>query len=227
MRRLILLCPFLLTLAFAGPPLRITSVERRGEPPYENSERLYRVAGDGLGELKIGSNLDIRRKNERRRLGRLEVVSVGQGFVLTRIAAPGETYPLVGDLVVPRDIRPKALPRIPDLDPNPLPPLTRLAPQEPQASLRLLEPVFFLRGDSALSPGGEQKLESWVQAHGKDGHWFLLWPADPRQREDVVQARCQALKTALEKLGVSAVEIRKGAFDSHEKYDFVRVGREP
>lgn len=222
-----ILLSLLLSLACAGSPLRIASVERPGEPPYVSDERLYRVLGDGWEDLKVGSRLDLRRPGERRSLGKLEVVSLGKGFILARMSTRGETYPLVGDLAISRDVRPQPLPTWPGLDPNPLPSLTRLAPQVPQADLRFLEQVFFLRGDGSLSPGGEKKLESWVQAQGKDGRWFLLYPTDPRQREELVQARCQALKTRLEQLGVTTVEIRKGDFDSHEKYDFVRVGREP
>ena len=207
------LLPLLLSLACAGSPLRIASVERSGEPPYDSSDRLYRVTGDGWEDLKVGGNLDLRRPGDRRSLGRLEVVSVGRGFVLARMADRGDTYPLVGDLAVSRDIRPQPLPGLPDLDPNPLPVLASLAPQVPQANqLRLQEPIFFIRGQSALSPGGEKKVDSWVQAYGRDGRWFLLCPADPRQTEELVQARCQALKAKLGQLGIRSVEIRRGPF---------------
>ncbi|MBP1626769.1 MAG: hypothetical protein H6Q00_1244 [Holophagaceae bacterium] len=225
--RWLALFPLLLSLACAGSPLRISSVERLGQPPYENSERLYRVAGDGWEDLKVGGNLDLRRPGDRRSLGRLEVVSVGRGFVMARVAAPGDTYPLVGDLAVSRDIRPQPLPDWPEFDPNPLPTLVRLAPSAPKADLRLQEPIFFLKGDGSLSPGGAKKLENWVQAYGRDGHWFLLCPTDPRVSPELVQARCQTLRTRLEQLGISTLEIRTGPFETHEKYDFVRVGREP
>ena len=214
-------------LACAGSPLRITSVDRAGMPPYENTERLYRVAGEGWETLKPGDSLDLRRPGERRTLGRLEVVSLGTGFVQARLATPGETYALVGDLAVARDIRPLALPDWPDFDPNPLSPPTHLAPLETGGPPRLLERFFFLRGDSALSPSGQQRLKAWVQAHGKDGHWFLQMPSDPRQTEELVQARCKALKVQLEQLGVGSLELRKGPLEVHEKYDFITVGREP
>ena len=198
------------------PPLAVTMVLREGPPPYENdSSRLYRVEGEGLDKLEEGDILLLRRNRERRIMSRLEVTRVMPQYALARLAYPGETFPLRGDLAYPRGSL-SALPYLPAA-PEPLGipeagalqlPLTTLPLPQPEAGFTgKREPIHFLVGDSLISQAGQAKLQAWVKAWGLAHRWSLACPAWPGESVDTCAGRINTLKEALRHLGVTEVEV--------------------
>ncbi|HWQ09147.1 MAG TPA: hypothetical protein VN436_08570, partial [Holophaga sp.] len=112
MKGAVLLCLAGCTM-MAALPLRLTSVDRVGLPPYEGSEKVYRVEGPACGVLRVGERLTLRRERDPRSVGQLEVLRVYPDHAETRLAASGETFPLKGDLV----LRAEPLPALPEIPP--------------------------------------------------------------------------------------------------------------
>ena len=153
-----LLLPCLITGALLGAaPLAVVQVVRQGLPPYEDNARLYRLEGEGW-ELRPGRVVLLVRPGDRRSLGQLEVVSAGQGFALARLLKAGATFPMKGDLAVPREpLRtPPAMPRILP-DGAAFPRMVDLA--VPRGPLQILPGLpgtggrLALAGDLRLQPG--------------------------------------------------------------------------
>jgi hypothetical protein len=131
----------------AAAPLAVVNAVREGQPPYEDSDRLYRVEGEGCDQLRPGRVLLLVRPHDPRLMGQLEVVKTAPGFALARIRQPGATYPLKGDEVIPRE----PLRTLPSL-PSPGGPL--LAALSQPATLALPVPRDPLRSLPGLpSPG--------------------------------------------------------------------------
>jgi hypothetical protein len=207
MVRLPLLCLLLALGTLApGAPLAVTLVVRQGLPPYEDDNRLYRLEGEGCETLRPGQVVLLNRPRERRSLGQLEVVSVGSGFALARIRKAGSTYPMKGDLAIPRQPL-HALPPLPV--PEPLP-ARSWAPAEPALAVpprgaEHREAIFFLADEATLTPGAKAKLKAWVAAWGRGGHWLLALP--PAAVPPLADARVAALRAELGRLGVAAVDV--------------------
>jgi len=218
----------------AAPPLQVAGVLRAGMPPYDESERLYRLEGEGCPTLGVSEYLTLQRSGERRNLGRLQVTAIKEGYALARLAVPGETYPLKGDLAV-RHERVIALPALPKqtIEESSFP-AEALAPRLPKLAIPLSpskealhrEPIFFYKGSAELSPAALLKLQSWVAAWGIPGRWVLLVPVVPELLPAVSQARTEALQGALKHLGVKDVELRPMPPGPSAKYDSISVSKE-
>ena len=191
----------------AGSPLAVVQVVREGLPPYEDADRRYRLEGDGCAQLSPGEVVLLVRPREPRSLGQLEVVSANGRFALARLRKAGATFPMKGDLAVPREPL-RTLPALPG-PAQPLavavplpPPSPSLAVPPPGAAHR--EPVFFLPEQSYLTPGAKAKLKAWVAAWGVTGRWVLARPVAPDSV--LAEARVTALRTELGRLGVPWAE---------------------
>lgn len=231
-----MLLGFLLgSMLAAAPPLQVAGVVRSGMPPYDETERLYRLEGQGAQTLNLNEYLTLQRSGERRPLGRLQVTALKDGYALARLTTPGETYPLKGDLIV-RHERAARLPGLPapipdaglralgDLAPRAL----RLAiPKSPSTEKPNREPIFFVKGSAELSPAALVKLRTWVGAWGLEGRWVLRVPEDPRVPESLSQARVEALKKALGQLGVSGIELDRAVPEAPSRFDSIHVAKEP
>ena len=203
-------------LAPARPkaPLSITRVVREGLPPFEDDNRLYRLEGEGASQLQPGRIILLHRDRERLTLGRLQVTLVMPGYVLARQTVPGEVFPQRGDLARPQE----PLGSIPALPPAQLPwsvPVaaslapearTRKAPVPEPGFKARREPIYFLKGESRLSPAGQSKLKTWVQTWGKARRWSLACPPWPEEPLDLCTARLAVLKTELRRLGVTRLD---------------------
>lgn len=146
----------------AQVPLHILAVERKGPPPYEAADRIYRLDGGQNRGLRVGDRLLVKRSGEPRAIGHLRVVEVRGEQCEARFEPSGSVYPMKGDLVLRAELKwpPVAGP----LDVDPLPMTSPPAPSSeapPQEGL-----LFFLPQQADLSPAGLKKLEAWVRAWG-------------------------------------------------------------
>lgn len=227
-----------LGLLQAGQPLHVACVVRQGLPPYEEeSQKFYRLEGDGCESLNIGELISLARPAEKRRIGRLKVTVVKGSYALAIVESPGETFPLRGDLVV-RQEKLLQLPALPEPTaevlatdvgvhepqvPEEVKRLPSMSAAEVAASKR--EPIYFLKDDAHLSPGALRKLAGWVEAWGKEGLWFLAFPAQPSPSSELCRSRAEALKTELKQLGVERVEEHVLPTTEPGPYQAVYVGK--
>lgn len=184
--------------------MRIQAVERRGLPPYEEAaSRLYRLDGGQDRGLRVGDRLLVRRSGEGT-LAHLRVVEVRAEWALASLDQTLAAYPLRGDLVVREDLPP--LPSFPAL----AGPETLAAPDPIQDGPGEAPPreglLWFLPASRDLSPAGEAKLATWVEAWGRTGRWAVQIPEDDRVAEALRAARFESLREALARLGVTRVE---------------------
>ena len=91
---------------------------------------------------------------------------------------------------------------------------------------RLLEPVYFLEGDGALSPKGREKLGRIVETWGADGAWSLSLPEDRILPARIREARIQAVRRALRNLGVQRLEVRAAELQPGDRGDVLYVARD-
>ena len=197
-------------------PLAVTMVLREGPPPYEDdSSRIYRLEGDGLAQLQEGAILLLRRSQDRRLMSRLEVTRVMPHYALARLAFPGETFPLRGDLAYPRGSL-MALPRLPEAPGSaPAPDSAALRPSPTSLAAPALESgfpgkresLYFLKGDSCISQAGQAKVQAWVRAWGPSHRWSLACPPWPGESLDICAGRINTLKELLRHLGVAQPEV--------------------
>src|SRR5664279_4108118 len=94
-----------LCLGFAGAlgaqaPLHIVSVERRGLPPYESTDRTYGLDGGQNRGLKVGDRLMVKRVGEALPLGHLRVTEVRGERAGATFEPAGTAYPMKGDLAI-------------------------------------------------------------------------------------------------------------------------------
>ena len=213
-------------------PLTVTRVVRDGPPPYDGQERLYQIEGDGVDLLGLGEILYLHRAQDERVMPRLEVVVAMPDHVLARVDSAGDTFPMLGDVAWPRGAA-EALPQLPGLaDVDVLaqaqPPALSLpspAPLGDPATHR--EPLYFLQGESRLTPAGLAKLQAWVQAWGTGGRWFLACPPWPGESVDVTSARLVVLTQELKRLGVAQPEVRTPMDPVAGKFPLVYIGADP
>ena len=213
--RFCLLAALALPRPLAGAaPLAVVRVVREGLPPYEDSDRLYRLEGDGCGLLRPGQVVLLVRPGARLGPGQLEVVSVQPEFALARLRQPGAgSFPMIGDLAVPQEPL-RSLPALPTPGPALSAAMRGLpagpaapAPAAPAPYAAHREPIYFLPGQTGLTPGAQAKLKAWVKAWGRAGRWVLAL-APPATPQD--PARIEALREELARLGVRQVTVVAG-----------------
>lgn len=214
MRRLLLLAGLTGALG-AQAPHRILSVERRGLPPFEASERIYVLEGGADRGLRVGHRLALRRPGSAEVLGHFRVTGVREAGAEARFERSGPAYPLKGDLAWRDDLA--ALPRLPELGGDPLP---TLAPPDPAAEAPPQEGLlFFLPQRADLSPAGQRKLQAWVEAWGASGRWTVQVPVSRALRPPLQKQRAESLQAALRALGVDHAAVDSGARTAEGKYD--------
>jgi hypothetical protein len=216
------------SFAWATPPLRVALVERAGLPPYEGTERIYRLEGSGCQTLRVGENLVLQRPGERRSLGRLEILTVHFDHAQARLSLPGDTFPLKGDLAI-RTAAFLPLPEVPSAIQVPIPGPDTLRPWTitrtlPGPSVVYREPIYFIKGDASLSPGAQTKLKAWVATWGAEGQWTLECPPTP---DTLATLRISALRAELQQLGVPSLETRILSDEPSGQYDGIYVRKEP
>lgn len=218
-----------------GRPLQIVSVGRVGLPPYDDSQRVYRLEGSGCATLRVGEVVVLKREGERRHLGRLEVLSVHLDHAQAKLLQAGETFPLKGDLAVRMELL-RPLPELPKpVAGRPLPVQATLQPKLLKASLvrsfgegsTYREPIYFLKGDASLSPGAMAKLRSWAESWGSKNQWTLECPQSPGMLSTLLQERVSALREELQRLGVVQLEVRAVPPEPPGRYDAIYVMSEP
>lgn len=193
----------------------IVGVERRGLPPYESEERIYRLALPVSADLKVGDRLKVTRKGVRQALGHLTVVEVRSPQAWCAFEAAGEARPMKGDAATlevhhwpPPDEgwRPEPLPVIP-------PPAARVEAPPDEGLL------YFLPGSAELSPAGQRKLQAWVEAWGSAGRWAILQPPTQGKARDLQGQRAAALQAALRALGIEGVQLQTEPRSAEGKHE--------
>ncbi|HLP30578.1 MAG TPA: hypothetical protein VK150_04395 [Geothrix sp.] len=211
---------FLIWLALAGAlgaqtPIRVAAVERRGLPPYEPADRIYRLDAGKARGLRVGDRLTVKRKGERLALGHLQVIEVQADHTDAHFDPVSSAYPMVGDLALLLEL--KWMPAGPALDPDPLPvpeaPL-RSATAPPREGL-----LYFLPQRADLSPVGQKKVEAWVQAWGRGGRWAIQVPTAKGVNAALQQQRVDALLAALRACGVEAATVERDPRMAEGKHD--------
>ncbi len=217
---------FLFALVFAGAlgaqaPLHIVAVERRGPPPYEQADRIYRLNGGQDRGLRVGDRLIVRRAGEAMALGRLTVTEVRGERSETTFESAAGGYPMKGDLALREEL--KWIPELPRLDAEPLPVAVSPRPgAEPPPREGLL---YFLPQQAELSPAGMKKLEAWVEAWGSGGRWAVQVPTAKAIHPTLQKLRVEALQHALRTLGIDHAAIEDGPRTADGKYDPAWVRR--
>jgi hypothetical protein len=218
MRRF-LFCLGFSSLLFAQAPLRVVSVDRRGLPPYEASDRLYRLDGGTDRGLRAGNRLLVKRAGETTALGHFQVLAVRAGECEASFEPSGATFPMKGDLALREEL--KAIPAAPSLEPG-----TLMVPEGPRSSP---EPppqegvLFFLPHQGELSPAGVRKLEAWAEAWGASGHWTIQVPAVKTVKPALQKRRAESLLGALRALGIEHVELGREPRVGEGKYEPVWI----
>ena len=215
---------------WAALPLHLAAVERAGLPPYEGPERVYRLEGAACDALRVGERLALRRQGDPRRLGQLEILSVHPDHAEARLSEPGETFPLVGDLACRAEPL-RSLPQIPAAPLRPLPAAAAVRPSPsprplPQVPVRVVhrEPIYFIKDDATLSPGAYSKLKLWTETWGTGGRWSLECPP---AAISLTSLRVSALRSELQRLGVSGLEIVAVPEGPPSEYDPLYVKHVP
>ncbi len=218
-----------------GQPLQIVSVGRTGLPPYEGSQRVYRLEGNGCATLRVGEVVVLKREGELRNLGRLEITSVHLDHAQAKLLQTGDTFPLKGDLAVRMELL-RAMPVLPKaVDVPPLPAVAALQPRALKAALvrsfstgtTYREPIYFLKGDASLSPGAVAKLRAWAESWGVQTQWTLECPQPPGMLSTLLQERISALREALRASGIQHLEVRAVPPEPPGRYDAIYVMSEP
>lgn len=215
--RTVFLVLFCSSLGFSAEvPWRITRVVRQGLPPYEEpgeSERLYRL--EGLpAKPKVGQRMVLKRAQSTLNPGTLEVLRIEADHLLAKLVQRGDTYPLKGDSVwlegvataKPASGKGSVSPTVPSkvtaIKPSPV----KAAPVKAPPPTRLFtDTIFFLKGQAALSPGGQQKLKTWVQRTDKAARWTLTAGPFPGEVASLNGSRTRAIAEELRRLGVEQV----------------------
>jgi len=210
----------LLSLGFAGVlgaqvPLHIVAVERKGLPPYEAADRIYRLDGGQNRGLRVGDRLLVKRSGEPRAIGHFRVVEVRGEQCETHFEPSGSTYPMKGDLVLREEL--KWPPLTGPLNADPLPRTLHPAatPEAPPREGLL----FFLPQQADLSPAGLKKLETWVRDWGAGGRWAVQVPSAKALPAALQKRRAEALQAALRSLGVEQARVETEPRTTEGKYD--------
>jgi hypothetical protein len=181
----------------AQAPLHIVGVERRGLPPYEAADRLYRLDGGEAMGLKLGDRLTVRRVDGST-LALLKVVELKADWAFAALDGAPVEAPMKGDLALKAELAP--LPALPSLrdaaSPLPAGPRQPGVEAPPQEGL-----LWFLPASAELSPAGRAKLADWVEAWGRHGRWSAV-VGEPKAPTALRESRGRALVEALQALGL-------------------------
>jgi hypothetical protein len=199
----------------AQTPLHIVAVERRGLPPYESEDRVYCLDGGQDHGLRLGDRLLVKRTGEARAFGHLWVTEVRGNQAGARYEPMESTYPLKGDLAIL-----EVLMRIPEagqlnLDPLPVASSPGSTPKAPPREGVL----FFLPQQAELSLAGVKKLETWVEAWGREGQWGIQVPTAKAIRPALQKQRIASLEAALRALGLEHVKVETDPRTTEGKND--------
>jgi hypothetical protein len=210
-----LLCLALTGALGAQTPIRVIAVERRGLPPFEPADRIYRLDAGKARGFRVGDRLLAKRKGEPLALGHLQVIEVQADRAEARFDPVSSTYPMIGDFALLRALA--WMPAGPELNPDPLPvpaaPLpSAMAP--PREGL-----LYFLPQRADLSPVGQTKVEAWVQAWGPGGRWVIQVPTAKGVNAALQQQRVDALLAVLRACGVEVVTVERDPRTAEGKHD--------
>lgn len=210
-----LLCLALTGALGAQTPIRVAAVERRGLPPFEPADRIYRLDAGKARGLRVGDRLLAKREGEPLALGHLQVIEVQAGHAEARFDPVSSVYPMIGDLAL---LRPLAwMPAGPELNPDPLPvpgAALRSATAPPREGL-----LYFLPQRADLSPVGQAKVGAWVEAWGPGGRWVVQVPTAKGVNAVLQQQRIDALLAALRACGVDAAVVERSPRTAEGKHD--------
>ena len=219
-----------------APPLSVVAVIREGLPPYEDSDRQYMLTGAGWDRLSPGMVVRLARPGLPLSPGQLIVVTAQSGYVLAKLYREGPIFPMKGDLaVLPEPLQ--ALPALPShqpflprpaapANPSPLVPTAKAPPPPPlPPGADHQQPIYFLPEATTLTPGALDKLKAWVANWGAGGRWVLALPVG--QGTGLTEARLEALRTELERLGVAKVDTGATAQQSATQYPAIFVIHRP
>jgi len=213
--RSLFLCLCVCGALSAQAPLRIVAVERKGLPPYEAADRIYRLDGGLDRGLRVGHRLTVRRSGEPKPLGHLRVSEVRGAQAEARFESSEAGYPMKGDMAWRDELA--GLPALPvvDSDPMRVPPPPGAVPEAPPREGLL----FFLPQRADLSPAGLQKLRAWVAAWGAAGRWTVQVPATKALKPALQKQRAESLQAALRSLGIERATMEGGPRTADGKYD--------
>lgn len=209
-----------LSLCLAGilgaqAPFHVVAVERRGPPPYEPADRVYRLDGGLDRGLQVGARLKVKRTGDPAVLGYLRVIEVRRDWAEARFDPASAGYPMKGDLALLETMA--WMPGGPSVNSDPLD-----VPSSPLASA-VAPPreglLYFLPQRAELSPAGRKKVEVWVQAWGLGGRWAVLVPASKGVRPALQKQRAESLQAALRELGIEAVAVESEPRLAEGKHD--------
>jgi len=211
---------FLVCLGLAGTlgaqeSLHIVAVERRGPPPYESTDRVYRLDGGLDRGLRMGDRLLVKRQGEPRAFGHLWVTEVRRDQAGARFEPLADISPMKGDLAILEVM--KWLPEAGHLEMERLPmiPAPRPRPEAPPMEGVL----FFLPQQTELSLAGLKKLETWVEQWGAEGRWVIQVPAAKALKPALQKQRADTLQAALRALGIEQVKLETSPRTAESKYD--------
>lgn len=223
--RWFLVCLGLVGVLHAQAALHVIAVERRGPPPYETADRIYRLDGGQNRGLRVGDRLIVKRAGEVTALGHLWVTAAQDQQSETRFEPISSVYPMKGDLALREEL--KWMPEPPRLDADPIPgtsPPRAVAEAPPREGI-----LYFLPQRAELSPAGLKKLEAWVQEWGSSGRWAVQVPAAKAIKAALQEQRADALQAALRALGIEHAKVETEPRTAEGKYDptWIRHWDEP
>lgn len=213
--RWFLACLGLAGVLHAQAALHIVAVERRGPPPYETADRIYRLDGGQDRGLRVGDRLIVKRAGEVTALGHLWVTAAQDQQSETRFEPTASSYPMKGDLALREELTWMPEPRRLDADPIPGTSLPRPAIEAPPREGIL----YFLPQRAELSPAGLKKLEAWVQEWGSGGRWSVQVPTAKATKAALQKQRAGSLQAALRALGIEPVKVETEPRATEGRYD--------
>jgi hypothetical protein len=199
----------------AQAPLHVVSVERRGLPPYEATDRTYGLDGGQERGLKVGDRLLVKRVGEVAPLGHLRVTEVHGEHSGATFEPAGTAYPMKGDLAIREELQ--RLPEVLRFNAEPIPLVS--APRPSAVAPPREGVLFFLPQRADLSPAGLKKLETWIQEWGPDGRWVVHVPSAKALKPALQKSRAEALQAALHALGIEHATVETQPRTAEGRYD--------
>lgn len=109
--------------------------------------------------------------------------------------------------------------------PSPAPVPEPAAKPSPVAFLQR-EPIYFLKYNATLSPKAYIKLKEWVRTWGGQGTWSLGYPSTNQASNQLTERRLNALRSELQRLGVTVLQTRSLSDTDPTPYDAIYVIKE-